>query len=120
MGQLVGIYGSPGHLKNGHIDLAMPTIKCEIVGDKFPPPFQVDCSKLNMHSKGKYGAITLADLKDHLAPYDGLVKFSREYGFNQKSLNSKDVVMCYNLSDFPEKARPTDYEDPNFMRTRYG
>ena len=45
---LIGSYGCPGQLKGGHIDLHMPTVNCEIVGDRFPPPLQVDCSRLNL------------------------------------------------------------------------
>eukprot|EP00392_Amoebophrya_sp_AT5.2_P006982 g6994.t1 len=45
---LVGVYGCPGQLKlrGSHVDLKMATIKCEIVGEEFPKPFLVDCSKL--------------------------------------------------------------------------
>ena len=45
---LAGMYGCPGQLKGGHIELKMPTVEVEVVGDRFPPPFLVDCSRLTL------------------------------------------------------------------------
>jgi len=105
---MIGLFGCPGALAGAHIDLSMPTIRCEVIGDYCPPPFNVDCSGLR--NDKPYGRITLEDIK-HLLPEDGTVRFSREY----EDPREAEVVMCYEPSDFPEKPLPADYQDPNFM-----
>ncbi|CAD7959318.1 unnamed protein product [Amoebophrya sp. A25] len=110
---LLGVYGCPGQLKGSHVELAMPTVKCEIVGEEFPSPFLVDCSRLSNRMDGMdlhYGRITLADIEHLLEPYKGLVRFSRQY----TNLEETEVVMCYDVTDVPEQPLPADWKDPNF------
>merc|ERR1739845_257382 len=102
---LSGLWGCPGYRVGGHVDLAMPTINCECVGDYIPPPFIIDVSRLKLEPP--YGRITLEDIK-HLLPSDGTVRFSRHYAMDQ------EVVMCYDPKAFPEVPLPADYLDPNF------
>ncbi|CAD7935830.1 unnamed protein product [Amoebophrya sp. A120] len=144
---LIGVYGCPGQLKGAHIDLNMPTVMCEVVGEEFPKPFLVDCSKLtntgaatdpeSLERMGKnakesrpfgspvveYGRITLRDLleKGMLEQYNGLVRFSREYDAENGGygLENTEVVLCYDWGNVPEQPLPADWEDPNF-NTRQG
>lgn len=102
---LSGLWGCPGYRKGGHVDLAMPTIDCECVGDSIPPPFLIDVSQLDMDEP--YGRITIRDLKSAL-PADGTVRFSRNYSLDE------DVVMCYDPKSIPEVPLPADWKDPNF------
>jgi len=103
---LVGVYGCPGQLRGGHVNLTMPTINCEIVGDRFPAPFLVDCSRL-----GLMGIITLADIqKAMLEQFEGTVRFAREY----ENLTDHEVASCYDPKSNPEQPLPQDYDDPNF------
>jgi len=104
---LSGLWASPGYRKGGHVDLAMPTIWCEVVGEAIPPPFLIDVSSLSMDAP--YGKITLEDLKEAL-PSDGTVRFSRQYTMQE------EVVMCYDPKSIPEVPLPDDYKDPNFDR----
>lgn len=103
---LSGVWGCPGYHRGGHVDLAMPTIACEVVGDKIPPPFLVDVTGLKLEDP--YGTIQMKDLQ-HLLPADGKVRFSREY------TGEEDVVMCYDPRSVPEVPLPPDWEDPNFF-----
>mmetsp|Transcript_45106 Transcript_45106/g.107244 ORF Transcript_45106/g.107244 Transcript_45106/m.107244 type:complete len:327 (-) Transcript_45106:95-1075(-) len=102
---LAGLWGCPGYHAGGHVDLAMPTIDCECVGEHIPPPFIVDVSKLELEEP--YSKITLRDIKDKL-PQDGLTRFSRNYTLEE------EVVMCYRPKAIGETPLPDDYEDPNF------
>eukprot|EP00971_Amphidinium_carterae_P074180 1465890-Amphidinium_carterae.1 len=45
---LSGLWGCPGYQAGGHVDLAMPTIDCECVGENIPPPFVLDVSRLEL------------------------------------------------------------------------
>lgn len=103
---LSGVWGCPGYQKGGFVDISMPTVMCEVVGDHIPPPFLVDVGDL--HLDDPYGKITLGDLQS-LLPKDGTVRFAREYSLDE------DVVMCYDPKKFPEVPLPADYEDPNFV-----
>jgi len=107
---LSGLWGCPGYRSGGHVDLSMPTINVECVGERIPPPFIVDVTTLRLESP--YGRITLNDLKDML-PSDGTVRFSREYTLDE------EVVMCYDPKSVPEVPLPPDWKDPNF-KTRQG
>merc|ERR1712137_573012 len=106
---LAGLFGCPGYMKGGSVDLAMPTIDVECVGD-IPTPFVVDVSKLDLDEP--YGKITLADMLP-LLPADGTARFSREYTLNE------DVVMCYTMKQVEHVPLPEDWQDPNFI-TRSG
>eukprot|EP00397_Hematodinium_sp_SG-2012_P049802 GEMP01057592.1.p1 GENE.GEMP01057592.1~~GEMP01057592.1.p1 ORF type:complete len:289 (+),score=53.64 GEMP01057592.1:193-1059(+) len=105
---MIGLYGCPGALKGAQIDLAMPTIKCEVIGDYIPPPFAVDCSRLRLEQP--YGKITIEDMLP-LLPKDKTARFSRTY----ENLDAHDVIMCYDPADFPEQPLPDDWVDPNFL-----
>lgn len=100
-----GLWGCPGYRSGGHVDLAMPTIKVECVGEKIPPPFIIDVSTLKLEKP--YSKITLGDIKG-LLPKDGLSRFSREYTLDE------EVVMCYDPRSVVEQPLPEDYKDPNF------
>lgn len=102
---LSGLWGCPGYHKGGHVDLGMPTIDCEVVGDSVPPPFVVDVSKLKLEEP--YGCIKLRDLA-FLLPEDGLTRFSREY------TGDEEVITCFNPKNVPEVPLPNEWEDPNF------
>merc|ERR1719161_2016089 len=101
---LSGLWGCPGYHSGGLVDLAMPTIACEVLG-AVPPPFVVDITQL--HLEQPYGKIVLQDLKQML-PADGTTRFSRMYSLDE------DVVMCYDPKSVPEQPLPADYVDPNF------
>ncbi|KAF4686305.1 hypothetical protein FOZ60_005442 [Perkinsus olseni] len=105
---LVGVFGSHAHLNRAQIDLAMPTIKLQCVGEKIPPPFLVDCSKLRMEEP--YGAITLRDIM-HLLPEDGTARFHPSY-----DLDETEIVHAYRPYSIPEQDIPEDYIDPNFVK----
>eukprot|EP00928_Gymnodinium_smaydae_P011928 TRINITY_DN14360_c0_g1_i4.p1 TRINITY_DN14360_c0_g1~~TRINITY_DN14360_c0_g1_i4.p1 ORF type:complete len:319 (+),score=78.14 TRINITY_DN14360_c0_g1_i4:109-1065(+) len=100
-----GLWGCPGYQAGGHVDLSMPTVLCEIVGDYFPPPFVVDVSQLRLADP--YGKITLSDIKGDL-PADGTVRFARRYTLDE------EVVMCYDPKAIGEVPLPADWLDPNF------
>jgi len=102
---LSGLWGCPGYRSGGHVELAMPTIDCECVGDQIPPPFVVDVTKLKLEHP--YSKITLEDIK-HQLPEDGNTRFSRHYSMDA------EVVMCYDFKTVPEVPLPPDWEDPNF------
>lgn len=100
-----GLWGCPGYRAGGHVDLAMPTIKCECVGEKIPPPFVIDVTNLKLESP--YSKITISDIKNQL-PEDGLTRFSRDY------TGEEEVVMCYDPKSIPETPLPPEWQDPNF------
>lgn len=102
---LSGLWGCPGYHSGGHVDLAMPTIMCECVGEKIPPPFIIDVSTLKLEEP--YGKITLRDIK-RMLPKDGLTRFSRNYTLDE------EVVQCFNPKSIGEVPLPEDYQDPNF------
>ena len=52
---LTNLFGSPGQIAGGHVELVMPTIRCEVIGDRFPPPLMVDCSKLQAGGTKRQG-----------------------------------------------------------------
>lgn len=103
--QISGLWGCPGFRNGSHVDLAMPTLDVECVGETIPPPFILDVSQLR--DEAPYGKITIADLQ-HMLPKDGTARFSRKYTMDE------EVVMCYDPKAFPEVPLPADYKDPNF------
>mmetsp|Transcript_17034 Transcript_17034/g.30765 ORF Transcript_17034/g.30765 Transcript_17034/m.30765 type:complete len:313 (-) Transcript_17034:41-979(-) len=103
---LSGLWGCPGYQAGAHVDLAMPTIDCECVGENIPPPFIIDVSKLELEEP--YSKITLQDIY-HLLPKDGKTRFSRHYTLEE------EVVMCYRPKAIGETPLPEDYQDPNFL-----
>lgn len=102
---LSGLWGCPGYQKGGHVELAMPTVMCECIGDTIPPPFVVDVSTLQLDAP--YGKITLRDLQSGL-PTDGTARFWRKYNLDE------EVVMCFDPKSHPEVPLPGDWQDPNF------
>ncbi|CEM21984.1 unnamed protein product [Vitrella brassicaformis CCMP3155] len=104
---LIGLLGCPAYLKGYHVELVMPTVECEVVGDHIPPPFLLDVSKL--HFKSPYSAITLRDMLP-LLPSDGTVRFSRKY-----DLDRAEVCWTYEVGKIPEVPLPKDWRDPNFI-----
>jgi len=107
---LSGLWGCPGYRSGGHVEIAMPTIRVECVGERIPPPFLVDITSLRLENP--YGRIVLGDL-EKLLPSDGTARFARDYELNE------DVVMCYDPKSIPEVPLPPDWRDPNF-KTRKG
>lgn len=103
---LAGLWGCKGYHKGGHVELAMPTVMCECVGETVPPPFLVDVSNLELEAP--YGKITLGDIKD-LLPADGLTRFWRKYSMDE------EVVQCFDPKAIGEVPLPPDYLDPNFQ-----
>ncbi|UVC49836.1 hypothetical protein MACK_003448 [Theileria orientalis] len=104
---LVGLMASPAYLKGYHVELMMPTIKCEVAGSYVPPPFQIDVSKLDYEHP--FRSIYLKDI-EHLLPRDESVLFHRDY-----DLSSQEVVCTYLPGTLPEQPLPPDYVDPNFL-----
>mmetsp|Transcript_57820 Transcript_57820/g.161387 ORF Transcript_57820/g.161387 Transcript_57820/m.161387 type:complete len:295 (-) Transcript_57820:127-1011(-) len=102
---LSGLWGCPGYQKGGHVELAMPTVMCECIGETLPPPFLIDVSGLKLDDP--YGKLTLRDLHSIL-PTDGTARFARDYTLDE------EVVMCYDPKAFPEVPLPSDWQDPNF------
>lgn len=100
-----GLWGCPGYRNGGHVDLAMPTILCECIGENIPPPFVIDVTSLRLESP--YSAITLDQLQSQL-PEDGMTRFSRQY------TGQEEVVMCYDPKTVPEVPLPETWLDPNF------
>eukprot|EP00434_Breviolum_minutum_P027681 symbB.v1.2.024483.t1/scaffold2323.1/size82334/3 len=70
-----GLWGCPGYRKGGHVEVALPTVNCEVVGEKIPPPLVVDVS--NLHLEQPFGKITLRDMLP-LLPQDGTGTMLRE------------------------------------------
>jgi len=104
---LSGLWGCPGYRSGGHVEIAMPTIRVECVGERIPPPFLVDISRLRLESP--YGRILLKDI-EKLLPSDGTARFARDYKLDE------DVVMCYDPKSIPEVPLPGDWRDPNFKK----
>lgn len=102
---LSGLWGCPGYHGGGHVDLSMPTIMCECVGERIPPPFIIDVSNLKLEEP--YGKITLRDIK-RMLPKDGTTRFSRQYTLDE------EVVTCFNPKSIGESPLPADWQDPNF------
>lgn len=102
---LSGLWGCPGYHSGGHVDLSMPTILVECVGETIPPPFIIDVSQLQLEDP--YSKITLRDIA-RMLPKDGTARFSRRYSLDE------EVVMCYNPKVIGESPLPQDYKDPNF------
>lgn len=102
---LSGLWGCPGYHGGGHVDLSMPTVMCECVGDTIPPPFIIDVSDLRLEEP--YGKITLRDIK-HMMPKDGTARLWRNYSLDE------EVVTCFNPKSLGETPLPQDYKDPNF------
>lgn len=107
---LVGLIGCPAYINGYHVQLAVDYIKCKVLGNSIPPPFQIDVSKLNY--KEPYNSIKLKDLL-HLLPKNGNVIFSEEY-----DLNETEIVWTYEPGKIPETPLPDDYVDPNFLNKR--
>ncbi|GAW79247.1 hypothetical protein, conserved [Plasmodium gonderi] len=107
---IVGLIGCPAYINGYHVQLALNYIKCKVIGNNIPPPFQIDVSKLTY--KEPYNSIKLKDLK-HLLPDDGNVIFSEEY-----DLNETEVVWTYEPGKIPETPLPDDYLDPNFVNKK--
>ncbi|CAJ1357817.1 unnamed protein product [Effrenium voratum] len=101
-----GLWGCPGYRKGGQVEIGLPTVKCEVVGDHIPPPFVVDVS--NLHLENPFGKITLRQLQP-LLPNDGTVRFAREYSLDE------EVVTCYDPKVLGETPLPHDWQDPNFI-----
>ncbi|CRG98139.1 conserved Plasmodium protein, unknown function [Plasmodium gallinaceum] len=107
---LVGLIGCPAYINGYHVQLALNYIKCKIIGNNIPPPFQIDVSKLTY--KEPYNSIKLKDLM-YLLPQDGNVVFSEEY-----NLDETEVVWTYEPGKIPETPLPDDYIDPNFLNKK--
>ncbi|KAK2195281.1 bifunctional Ribosomal protein L25-Gln-tRNA synthetase [Babesia duncani] len=107
---MVGLLASPAYLKGYHVQLMMPTIKCEVAGNTVPPPFLIDVSKLNY--KQPFNSIYLEDI-EHLLPQDQSCLFHRKY-----NLKTQEVVSTYQPSSLPEEPLPPDYVDPNFVNKK--
>ncbi|EDO08647.1 large subunit ribosomal protein L25 [Babesia bovis T2Bo] len=107
---VVGLMASPAYLKGYHVQLMMPTIKCEVAGKTVPPPFQIDVSKLDYREP--YNSIVLKDIL-HLLPNDHSVFFHRSY-----DIETQEVVCTYQTGSLPEQPLPPDYVDPNFINRR--
>jgi hypothetical protein len=101
-----GLWGCPAYHKGGHVDLAMPTVDCEVVGNTIPPPFVVNVSNLQLEDP--FGRITLRELQ-HMLPNCGTVRFARKYTLDE------EVIMCYEPRSVPERPLPPDWKDPNFI-----
>ncbi|CAD2089899.1 conserved Plasmodium protein, unknown function [Plasmodium chabaudi chabaudi] len=107
---IVGLIGSPAYINGYHVQLALNYIKCNVLGNNIPPPFQIDVSKLSY--KEPYNSIKLRELM-HLLPENGNVIFSEEYDLDQT-----EVVWTYEPGKIPETPLPDDYIDPNFLNKR--
>jgi hypothetical protein len=110
---LVGLLGCPATHQGAQVDLVMPTIKLECIGDEIPSPVQVDVSSLKYEAP--YSKITLGDIERQL-PSDGQVRLSREY--TEKDRYEKEVVICYEIRGMEERPLPVDYQDPNFFNRK--
>ncbi|SBT75439.1 ribosomal protein L25, putative [Plasmodium ovale] len=117
---IVGLIGCPAYINGYHVQLAQNFIKCKVIGNNIPPPFQIDVSRLAY--KEPYNSIKLGELT-YLLPQDGNVIFSEEY-----DLNETEVVWTYEpgkvgytereVPKIPETPLPDDYVDPNFLNKR--
>ncbi|AFZ78936.1 hypothetical protein BEWA_017770 [Theileria equi strain WA] len=107
---LIGLMASPAYLKGYHIELMMPTVKCEVAGATIPPPFKIDVS--NLDYKEPFSSIYLEDIL-HLLPKDESVLFHRSY-----DIEKQEVVCAYLPGTLPEEPLPSDYVDPNFLNKK--
>ena len=110
---LTGLLGCPTTLQGAQIDLVMPTVKIECIGDEIPPPILLDVSKLRYEPP--YSKITLGEV-EKLLPKDGKTRLSREYTDEDKE--GKEVVLCYEIRGMEERPLPEDYQDPNFFNRK--
>ena len=110
---LTGLLGCQATLQGAQIDLAMPTIKVECVGETIPPPIMVDVSSLKYEAP--YSKITLGQI-EALLPQDGKTRLSREY--SDADRQEKEVVLCYEIRGMEERPLPADYQDPNFFNRK--
>ena len=110
---LTGLLGCPATLQGANVDLAIPTIRVECIGDQIPPPILLDVSRLRFEPP--YTAITLGDV-EKLLPQDGKVRLSREYSLEDRT--QKEVVLCYEIRGIEERPLPGDYQDPNFFNRK--
>ncbi|PFH34361.1 ribosomal l25 family protein [Besnoitia besnoiti] len=107
---MVGLLACPAYQKGYHVELVMPTIRCQCVGEDIPPPFFIDVSRL--HYAPPYTAVTLQDLQ-HLLPQDGSARFHPAY-----TPSKQEVVWAYEVGTLPDAPLPTEYVDPNFVNRR--
>ncbi|PHJ22732.1 ribosomal l25 family protein [Cystoisospora suis] len=107
---MVGLLACPAYQRGYHVELVMPTIRCQCVGEDLPSPFYVDVSKL--HYQPPYKAITLRDLEG-LLPRDGCTRFHPAY-----NLDTQEVAWTYEVGTLPEAPLPEDYVDPNFINRK--
>ena len=110
---LIGLLGCPAILQGAQVDLTMPSIKIECIGEEIPPPILVDVSKLRFEPP--YSKVTLGEV-EKLLPTDGNTRLSRDY--TEKDRMSKEVVLCYEVRGIEERALPNDYQDPNFFNRK--
>lgn len=110
---LVGLLGCPATHQGAQVDLVMPTVRIECIGEEIPPPILVDVSSLKYEAP--YSKITLGDI-ERLLPSDGKVRLSRQY--STKDRDEKEVVICYEIRGMEERPLPGDYQDPNFFNRK--
>jgi hypothetical protein len=110
---LTGLLACPATLQGANVDLAIPSIRIECIGDSIPPPILLDVSQLRFEPP--YSAITLGEVAK-LLPQDGKVRLSREY--TAADLEEKEVVLCYEIRGIEERNLPGDYQDPNFFNRK--
>lgn len=110
---LTGLLGATATLQGAQINLAMPTVKVECIGDEIPPPFLLDVSGLRYEPP--YTCITLNELQKML-PSDGKTRLSRIY--SEEDIRDTEVVQCYELRGLEERPLPGDYQDPNFFNRK--
>ncbi|KAF8823116.1 ribosomal l25 family protein [Cardiosporidium cionae] len=107
---VVGILACPAYMKGYEIELALPKIRCEVIGSMFPAPFLIDVSR--MEYKEPFSAIYLHEI-ENLLPEDGSVRFHPAY-----DKYTQEVVWCYQAGTLPEERLPNDWIDPNFVNSR--
>jgi len=110
---LTGLLGCPATLQGAQIDLAIPTVKVECIGEEIPPPILLDVSKLRYEAP--YTKITLGEVEKFL-PQDGKTRLSREY--SDADREEKEVVLCYEIRGMEERPLPDEYQDPNFFNRK--
>ena len=110
---LTGLLGCPAILQGTNVDLAIPSVKIECIGEEIPPPLLVDVSKLRFEAP--YTKITLGEI-EQLLPQDGKTRLSREYTAEDRE--SKEVVLCYEIRGIEERPLPSDYQDRNFFNRK--
>lgn len=110
---LTGLLACPATLQGAQVDLTMPTVRIECIGEDIPPPILVDVSQLQYQAP--YTKIALREL-EKLLPKDGKTRLAREY--TEKDKHEKEVVMCYQIRSIEERPLPEDYQDPNFFNRK--